>query len=227
MGQRDSDKLAIQESFGAGPIQDFLAAQAQALGLWIVGGTLPISTAQAEKVYNSTLAFNPSGKCLARYDKIHLFRFDNGREVYDESRVLVPGTQAVAFDLPARDGHRWRVGLSICYDLRFAELYRAYAAQGADLLLVPSAFTYTTGQAHWELLLRARAVENLCFVAAAGQGGVHGNGRRTWGQSLVVDPWGAVLAQQAQEPGVVMADMDAGRLTAVRTQLPASLHRVL
>ena len=227
MGQRDSDKLAIQESFGAGPIQDFLAGQAQALGLWIVGGTLPISTAQADKVYNSSLAFNPSGKCVARYDKIHLFRFDNGREAYDESRVLVPGTQAVAFDLPARDGHRWRVGLSVCYDLRFAELYRAYAAQGADLLLVPSAFTYTTGQAHWELLLRARAVENLCFVAAAAQGGVHANGRHTWGHTMVVDPWGTVLAQQAQEPGVVLADLDAGRLAAVRAQLPALQHRVL
>ena len=227
MGQRDTDKLAIQESFGAGPIQDFLAAQAQSLGLWIVGGTLPISTAQPDKVYNSSLVFDPAGKCVARYDKIHLFRFDNGREAYDESRVLVPGTQAVAFDLPSRDGHRWRVGLSVCYDLRFAELYRAYAAQGVDLFLVPSAFTYTTGQAHWELLLRARAVENLCFVAAAGQGGVHGNGRRTWGQSLVVGPWGAVLAQQAQEPGVVMAAMDAGRLAAVRTQLPALQHRVL
>jgi len=227
MGQRDTDKLAIQERFGAGPIQDFLAAQAQALGLWIVGGTLPISTAQPDKVYNSCLAFDPSGNCVARYDKIHLFRFDNGREAYDESRVLVPGTQAVLFDLPSRDGHSWRVGLSICYDLRFAELYRAYAAQGADLVLVPSAFTYTTGQAHWELLLRTRAVENLCFVAAAGQGGVHDNGRRTWGQSLVVDPWGAVLAQQAQESGIVMADMDAARLAAVRKQLPALQHRVL
>ena len=227
MGQRDTDKLAIQEVFGAGPIQDFLAAQAQSLGLWIVGGTLPISTAQPDKVYNSCLAFDPDGTCVARYDKIHLFRFDNGREAYDESQVLVPGTQAVAFDLPSIDGHRWRVGLSVCYDLRFAELYRAYAAQRADLLLVPSAFTYTTGQAHWELLLRARAVENLCFVAAAGQGGVHDNGRRTWGQSLVLDPWGAVLAQQAQEPGVVMAEMDAGRLDAVRKQLPALQHRVL
>jgi nitrilase len=140
---------------------------------------------------------------------------------------LVPGSQAVAFDVPSVDGHRWRVGLSVCYDLRFAELYRAYAAQGADLVLVPSAFTYTTGQAHWELLLRARAVENLCFVAAAGQGGLHSNGRRTWGQSLVLDPWGAVLAQQAQEPGVVMAAMDAERLAAVRSQLPALQHRVL
>ncbi len=227
MGQRDADKLAIQESFGAGPIQDFLAAQAQALGLWIVGGTLPISTAQPDKVYNSSLVFDPAGTCVARYDKIHLFRFDNGRESYDESHVLVPGSQAVAFDVPSVDGHRWRVGLSVCYDLRFAELYRAYAAQGADLVLVPSAFTYTTGQAHWELLLRARAVENLCFVAAAGQGGLHSNGRRTWGQSLVLDPWGAVLAQQAQEPGVVMAAMDAERLAAVRSQLPALQHRVL
>ena len=227
MGQRDTDKLAIQESFGAGPIQDFLAAQARSLGLWIVGGTLPISTAQPDKVHNSSLAFDPAGNCVARYDKIHLFRFDNGREAYDESRVLVAGTQAVVFDVPSRAGHRWRVGLSVCYDLRFAELYRAYAAQGADLLLVPSAFTYTTGQVHWELLLRARAVENLCFVAAAGQGGVHDTGRRTWGQSLVVDPWGAVLAQQPQEPGVVMAAMDAGRLAAVRSQLPALQHRVL
>jgi len=227
MGQRDTDKLAIQERFGAGQIQDFLAAQAQALGLWIVGGTLPISTARPDKVYNSSLAFDPAGTCVARYEKIHLFRFDNGREAYDESRALVPGTQAVAFDLPSRDGHSWHVGLSICYDLRFAELYRAYAAQGADLVLVPSAFTYTTGQAHWELLLRTRAVENLCFVAAAGQGGVHENGRRTWGQSVVIDPWGAVLAQQAQEPVVVMAEVDAARVAAVRKQLPALQHRVL
>ncbi len=226
-GARDTDKLAIREGFGAGPIQDFLAAQARSLGLWIVGGTLPIATAQPDKVYNSSLAFNPSGSCVARYDKIHLFRFDNGREAYDESRVLTAGTQAVAFDLPSRDGHSWRVGLSVCYDLRFAELYRAYAAQGADLLLVPSAFTYTTGHAHWELLLRARAVENLCFVAAAGQGGTHDNGRRTWGQSLVADPWGAVLAQQAQEPGVVMAEVDVARVAAVRSQLPALQHRVL
>jgi nitrilase len=186
-----------------------------------------LSTTQADRVYNSSLAFDPQGCCVARYDKVHLFRFDNGREAYDESRVLLPGTQPVTFDLLSRDGHRWRVGLSVCYDLRFAELYRAYAAQGADLLLVPSAFTYTTGQAHWDVLLRARAVENLCFVAAAAQGGVHENGRRTWGHSLVVDPWGAVLAQQAQEPGVVLADMDAGRLAAVRAQLPALQHRVL
>ena len=227
LGRRDTDKLTIQEHFGGGPIQDFLAAQARTLGIWIVGGTLPLASAQADKVYNSSLVLDPQGRCVARYDKIHLFRFDNGREAYDESRVLLPGTQPVLFELPSRDGHRWRVGLSVCYDLRFAELYRAYAAQGADLLLVPSAFTYTTGQAHWEPLLRARAVENLCCVAAAAQGGVHENGRHTWGHSMVVDAWGTVLAQQAQEPGVVLADLDAGRLAAVRAQLPALQHRVL
>ena len=230
MGGRDTDKLAIQEPFGSaggGPIQDFLAGQARALGMWIVGGTLPLSSGHLDKVYNSSLAFDPQGRCVARYDKIHLFRFDNGREAYDESRVLLPGEQPVLFELPSRDGHCWRVGLSVCYDLRFAELYRAYAAQDADLLLVPSAFTYTTGQAHWELLLRARAVENLCCVAAAAQGGVHANGRHTWGHTMVVDPWGTVLAQQAQEPGVVLADLDAGRLAAVRAQLPALQHRVL
>ena len=227
LGRRDTDKLAIQEDFGAGPIQEFLATQARTLGIWIVGGTLPLTSPQPQKVYNSSLVFDPQGQCVARYDKIHLFRFDNGREAYDESRVLLPGTQPALFEMLARDGHRWRVGLSVCYDLRFAELYRAHAAQGADLLLVPSAFTYTTGQAHWELLLRARAVENLCCVAAAAQGGVHDNGRHTWGHSMVIDAWGTVLARQAQEPGVVLADLDAGALAALRAQLPALQHRVL
>jgi nitrilase len=133
----------------------------------------------------------------------------------------------VLFELPSRDGHRWRVGLSVCYDLRFPELYRAYAAQGADLLLVPSAFTWVTGQAHWELLLRARAVENLCAVVAAAQGGTHENGRRTWGQSMVVDPWGQVLAQRADGAGVVLAELDAAALAARRQQLPALAHRRL
>jgi nitrilase len=235
MGHRDTDKLAIQESFGAGAIQRFVSDAARELGLWIVGGTLPISAApedatpdcSAGRVYNSTLVYSPAGQCVARYDKIHLFRFDNGLERYDESCVLVPGHAPVVFELPSRDGHCWRVGLSVCYDLRFAELYRAYARSGVDLLLVPSAFTYTTGQQHWEVLLRARAIENLAFVVAAAQGGQHDNTRRTWGHSMLVDPWGAVIAQQAEGPGVVSAELAFARIESCRAQLPALEHRVL
>ncbi len=227
IGQHDADKLAIQERFGDGPIQQFLAQTAKDLGLWLVGGTLPLTGAGDNKVFNSSLAFNPRGACVARYDKIHLFRFDNGRESYDESRVLDRGNQPTRFALPSRDGHTWQVGMSVCYDLRFAEMYRAYAAQGVDLLLVPAAFTHTTGKSHWEVLLRARAIENLAFVAAAAQGGVHPNGRQTWGQSILIDPWGHVLAQQAQGQGVVIADLDVVAMQHWRSQLPALQHRVL
>ena len=225
MGQRDRDKLAVREAFGAGPVQDFLADRARSLGLWIVGGTLPLVADSPEHVRNTSLAFSPQGECVARYDKIHLFRFDDGREQYDESRVIEPGRSPQAFTLPSRDGHAWRVGLSVCYDLRFPELYRGL---GADLLLVPSAFTYPTGEAHWELLLRARAVENLAFVCAPAQGGRHESGRRTWGHSMVVDPWGQVLAERREEgAGVVVADVDAARLAQVRAQLPALDNRML
>jgi len=227
IGQHDADKLAIQEPFGSGPIQQFLASTARELGLWLVGGTLPLTGAGENHVFNSTLAFNPQGECVARYDKIHLFRFDNGRESYDESRVLERGHTPTRFSLPSKDGHLWQIGLSVCYDLRFAELYRSYAAQGTDLLLVPAAFTHTTGKAHWEVLLRARAIENLAYVCAAAQGGVHPNGRQTWGQSLLVNPWGQVLAEQAQGPGVVLADLDAVAMQHWRSQLPALQHRVL
>jgi deaminated glutathione amidase len=224
LGRKDTDKLAIQESPGHGPLQDFLAQCATDFKLWIAGGTIPITANEHGKVYNSTLVYNPKGQCAARYDKIHLFCFDNGTESYDESRVLVPGKTPVTFDLPSQDGNTWRVGLSICYDLRFPELYRALKS---DLLLVPSAFTHTTGQAHWEVLLRARATENLACVLAAAQGGLHENGRRTWGQSMVVDAWGRVMAQQAEGAGVVLADIDKASLKAVRTQLPALGHRVI
>ncbi|HEX2545648.1 MAG TPA: carbon-nitrogen hydrolase family protein [Ramlibacter sp.] len=225
MGQRDTDKLAVRETFGAGAMQSFLADTARRLQLWIVGGTLPLAADSQAHVRNTSLAFSPAGECVARYDKIHLFKYDNGREQYDESRVIEAGTAPQAFVLPSRDGHAWRVGLSVCYDLRFPELYRSLHA---DLLLVPSAFTHTTGQAHWELLLRARAVENLAFVAAPAQGGRHDNGRRTWGHSMVVDPWGSVVAQREEEgAGVVLADLDAARLAQVRSQLPALDHRVL
>jgi len=225
MGQRDRDKLAVREPFGDGPVQSFLAQQARERGMWIVGGTLPLVADSDAHVRNASLAYSPTGECVARYDKIHLFRFDNGREQYDESRVIEGGSAPQSFTLPSRDGHAWRIGLSVCYDLRFPELYRALAA---DLLLVPSAFTYVTGQAHWELLLRARAVENLAFVCAPAQGGRHDNGRRTWGHSMIVDPWGEVLAVRVQEgAGVVLADLAAARLAQVRAQLPALDHRVL
>ena len=229
MGQRDTDKLALQEPLGTGPIQDWLATTARELGLWIVGGTLPLAREprDAQRVRNASLAFNPLGERVACYDKIHLFKFDDGSRVYDEAAVLARGDRPVLFELPSRDGHVWRVGMSICYDLRFPELYRAYAAAGADLLLVPSAFTYVTGQAHWELLLRARAVENLCGVIAAAQGGTHENGRRTWGHSMVVNAWGQVLAQRAEGAGVVLATLDFAELAARRAQLPALGHRVM
>jgi len=227
IGANDRDKLAIQEDFGRGPIQEFIADQARRLQLWIVAGTLPLRSAVPEHVTNSSLAFDAQGDCVARYDKMHLFRFDNGSERYDESRVLLAGTQPTRFAMPSRDGHVWQIGMSVCYDLRFAELYRAYASLGADLLLVPAAFTRTTGQGHWEILLRARAIENLAFVAAAAQGGRHSNGRSTWGQSMLVDPWGVVLAQQAQDPGVVLAELDAQQLAVRRSQLPALEHRLL
>lgn len=224
MGHSDHDKLALAETPGHGLLQDFLRETALRHGLWLAGGTIPLQSTDPERIYNATLVINPQGEQVVRYDKIHLFAFDNGREAYDESATLLPGNTPVAFTLPSRDGCAWRVGLSICYDLRFPELYRALAA---DLLLVPSAFTHTTGQAHWEMLLRARAIENLAYVAAAAQGGQHINGRRTWGQSLIAGPWGDILAQQATSEGVVLTECSGDTLQQCRQQLPALQHRVL
>jgi predicted amidohydrolase len=227
MGARDTDKLGLRETAGTGTVQGFLADAAREFGIWIVGGTLPLETGDETRVFNSSLAYSPDGEQVARYDKIHLFFYDNGRERYDERRVIAPGTEPVCFDLPSRDGHRWRIGMSVCYDLRFPELYRALARQGAELLLVPSAFTHTTGSAHWEVLLRARAIENLCWVVAPAQGGTHENRRQTWGQSMVVNPWGEVVAQRAVDEGVVSFALDARQIERARTQLPALSHRVL
>ncbi len=228
LGFKDTDKLQIAESPGHGLLQDFLSQCASDLKLWIVGGTIPLATGpadqQAVRVFNSTLVYSPTGQCVARYDKMHLFRFASGQESYDETRVLQPGSQPVTFDLPSRDGHSWRVGLSICYDLRFPELYRLLKA---DLLLVPSAFTFTTGQAHWEILLRARAIENLAYVLAAAQGGRHDNQRQTWGHSMLVDPWGQVLAQRSEGAGLVLADVYKSQLDLQRLRLPALTHTVL
>lgn len=228
LGRRDTDKLAVQEAPGQGPIQDFLAAQARKLGLWIVGGTLPLSTDQPGRVRNSSLVWSPTGEPVARYDKIHLFCFDDGERRYDEAASLTPGRQPVSFEMQDKAGEHWHIGLSVCYDLRFPELFRSLGAtKPLDLIVLPAAFTDTTGKAHWELLLRARAVENLCHVLAPAQGGLHENGRRTFGHSLVIEPWGEVLAVQAEGPGVVLADITHERQTTVRTQLPALTHRVL
>lgn len=225
MGQRDADKLTVAEEQGRGPMQAMLSQAARELGLWVVGGTLPLRTSTPGRVANATLVFNPHGEQVARYDKIHLFRFDNGRERYDEAAVLAAGAQPTTFSWTPRDGLApLEVGLSVCYDLRFPELYRLLKA---DLLLVPAAFTHTTGQAHWEVLLRARAIENQAYVLSSAQGGLHPNGRRTWGHSMVIDPWGQVLALQAHGPGVVLAELDRAQLAQVRTDLPALQHRVL
>lgn len=224
IGSKDTDKLAISESAGHGKIQEFFADTARELNIWIVGGTVPMKTSDAEHVRNSVLVYSPEGKLAARYDKIHLFRFDNGVERYDESCVLERGDQQSSFDLASKDGHIWRMGLSVCYDMRFPELYRS---QEVDAWLVPSAFTYTTGKAHWEILLRARAIENLAYVIAPAQGGTHPSGRRTWGHTMVIEPWGDVLSVLPEGEGVVMADLDIDKLKHHRQQLPALQHRVL
>lgn len=227
MGRRDVDKLELAEAQGQGPIQTFLAAQAREHRVWLVGGTLPLSVpGRSDRVHNSCLVFGPDGERAARYDKIHLFSFERGAERYDEGRVLEPGDVPVTFMAMGR-----RVGLSVCYDLRFPELYRSLAGPPGeaswpcDLVCVPSAFTWTTGRSHWEVLLRARAVENQCYVLASAQGGEHENGRRTWGHSMIVDPWGEVVARVEEGEGIALADLDGLRLNEVRAQLPALKHR--
>lgn len=217
MGQHDEDKLAIAEAFGDGPLQRWLAGLARELAITLLGGTIPLHSAVAGKVHNSALVFGPDGGLLARYDKIHLFGYDNGRERYDEGRVQLAGERPTVFDWQGQ-----RVALSICYDLRFPELYRQLAP---TLICVPAAFTHTTGQAHWELLLRARAVENLAYVIAPAQGGLHANGRRTWGHSMVIDPWGRVLACLPEGEGLAVARIDPAQLAQLRGQLPALQHR--
>ncbi|PXW23771.1 carbon-nitrogen hydrolase family protein [Paraburkholderia caballeronis] len=220
MGYKDTDKLAIREPYGDGPIQRFLSDAAREHGIWVIGGTLPLVAPEATRVLNTTLVFDPRGEEVARYDKIHLFNFEKGEESFDEARTIRPGGDVRTFEAPFG-----RVGLSVCYDLRFPELYRKMG--DCALMVVPSAFTYTTGRAHWELLLRARAIENQCYVLAAAQGGKHENGRRTWGHTMLIDPWGEIVAVRDEGPGVVAGDIDTARLAEVRTSLPSWRHRVL
>jgi len=219
-GARATDKVAVKEPDGNGAQQAFLARLARTHGIWLVGGTVPLASADPARVRSACLVYGPDGHRVARYDKIHLFAFSQGNERYDEGKTIEPGTEVVSVDLPCG-----RVGLSVCYDLRFPELYRAMGPLA--LILVPSAFTATTGAAHWHLLLRARAVENQCYVLAAAQGGEHPGGRRTYGHSVLIDPWGLVVAELDQGPGIVIGDVDPARLATVRSELPALAHRVL
>jgi nitrilase len=220
MSGDEQAKVRVREADGAGPIQDFLADLAREHGLWLIGGTVPLVAEAADKVRNAVLVYGPDGQRVVRYDKIHLFGFDNGAEHYRESDTIEPGRQVVAFDAACG-----RVGLSVCYDLRFPELFRALGAM--DLIVLPAAFTRTTGQAHWEVLLRARAIENQCYMMAPAQGGRHPWGRVTNGDTMIIDPWGEVLARQAEGPGVVLADLDPERIASVRGRLPALAHRCL
>src|SRR6476646_8386107 len=220
MGRNARDKLAAQERDGDGLQQAFLARMAREHRQFVIGGSVPIAGEDPWRARQSLLVFGPDGARIARYDKIHLFRYTHGDEEYDEARTIEPGLAPASFAAPCG-----RVGLSICYDVRFPELYRAL--RDVALLVVPAAFTARTGAAHWETLLRARAIENQCYVLAAAQAGEHPGGRRTWGHSMLIDPWGEIVASQADGAGVVVGDVDPARIAAVRSKLPALSHRVL
>ena len=219
-GARATDKVDAREPDGRGPQQDFLSRVAREQQLWLIGGTVPIATADPARVRSASLVFDPNGQRVARYDKIHLFAFSQGDERYDESKTIESGSAGVTFDSPVG-----RVGLSVCYDLRFPELYRSY--RDVALIVVPSAFTAVTGAAHWHVLLKARAIENQCYVLAAAQGGTHANGRRTYGHSVLIDPWGTVVAELANGEGVIVGEIDGARIAQVRRDLPALSHRRL
>jgi len=224
MGNTEQDKVRMREPAGAGRIQGFLAEQASRHGIWLVGGTIPLVADSDDKVRASCLVFDDNGRQVARYDKIHLFDVElvDSNEQYTESETIEPGGEVVVVDSPFG-----RMGLSVCYDLRFPELFRKQLNVGMELLVLPAAFTAITGRAHWDILVRARAIENLCYVAAAGQGGYHLNGRETYGHSMIVDPWGTVLNTLARGPGVVTAAMDLGRIASARRNFPSIEHRRL
>jgi nitrilase len=220
MGLKDTDKVKVREKEGNGQIQRFLAKMAKKHQVWLIGGSVPIETDNPKKVRNSCLVFDPTGKLAARYDKIHLFNLDLGNEHYHEDDTIEAGDKVIVLDTPLG-----RIGLSICYDLRFPELYRAMGE--VDLIVVPSAFTDTTGKAHWETLVRARAIENLCYVLAPAQGGYHLSGRETHGNSMIVDPWGVVLDRLPRGSGVVIAGINPAYQASLRKSLPALKHRTL
>ena len=220
LGMRDTDKVDVREAEGGGPIQNFLSETAKKHGIWLVGGSAPLVSSDPRKVRNTCLVFDNNGRQVARYDKIHLFGFQMGEEQYHEERTIEPGDKVVTVDTPFG-----RLGLSICYDLRFPELYRSM--KDVDIILLPSAFTETTGKAHWETLIRARAIENRAYVLAPAQGGYHLNGRETHGDSMIVDPWGVVLDRLPRGSGVVVAGVNLAYLQRLRRNLPALSHRTM
>lgn len=224
IGLRDADKLQVAEEFGDGMVQAFLSGTARELGLWILGGTIVVRTRDSGRVANSSLLFDSTGKRVARYDKIHLFdvTIPGRNEQYLESKHVLPGCEPVIADTPVG-----RLGLSVCYDMRFPELYRELVSQGAEWLAMPAAFTVPTGRAHWETLLRARAIENLCYVVAPAQAGMHTSGRETYGDSLIVDYWGQVLTRLAKGTGVITADIDLNGQAESRARFPALDNRRL
>ena len=224
MGLKDTDKVNAREPAGSGPIQERLAAIAEENNIYLVAGTIPLEAKESNKVLNTALVFNPQGKQIARYDKIHLFGFQTDTERYEESETIAPGSQPSQFQVIINQVI-WCFGLSICYDLRFPELYRALGE--LDCHIIPAAFTYTTGKEHWEILLRARAIENQCFVLSSAQGGVHINQRRTWGESMLIDPWGQILANLPQGEGFITGMLSKDKLKEVRSKLPALQHRRL
>ena len=223
MPMQESDRLAIAEADGRGPLQDFLSGKAREHRVWLVGGTIPLKATERNKLRAACLLFNDRGERVARYDKMHLFdvKLGNG-EHYHESNFFEAGGETVVADTPFG-----RMGLAVCYDLRFPELFRRMLDQGAELFVVPSAFTAHTGRAHWETLVRARAIENLAYVIAPDQGGYHVNGRETHGDSMIVSPWGEVLDRLARGSGVVIAERDSGQLQSARESLPSIQHRKL
>jgi nitrilase len=220
MGMKDTDKLAVQEQPGDGRIQNFLSDTAKRLGIWLVGGSVPLASSELNKVYNSCLVYADNGEQVARYDKIHLFGLQLGHEQYAEEKTIKAGDKVVTVDSPFG-----RIGLSICYDLRFPELFRMM--NNVDIILAPAAFTAITGRAHWEVLVRARAVENMAYVIAPGQGGYHVSGRETNGDSMIVDPWGVVMERLPRGHGAVVATLDPEYQASLRTNLPALDHRIL
>jgi predicted amidohydrolase len=220
MGMKDADVVKVREAEGHGPIQAFLARMAKKHHIWLIGGSVPLEASTANKVRNSCLVYDERGKQVARYDKIHLFGLDLGNERYQEAKLMEPGDKVVVVNSPFG-----RIGLSICYDLRFPELYRAMP--DVDMIVVPSAFTATTGRAHFETLIRARAIENLAYVIAPAQGGYHLSGRETHGDSMIVDPWGVVLDRLPRGSGVVMANINPAYQANLRKSLPALKHRFI